>query len=82
MLFRLDILARLLALNLERYQSCSPPVKYVEFSIGANDASRYWIMLVLSQFYRFIDKDAAISLFRWNPSTLIPIIRTIITFKL
>lgn len=64
---RLDILALLLAHNLKRYQTSSPPVKYVEFSLGINDASRLWVMRLLSQFNRFISRQWTDILRKWIP---------------
>ncbi|CAF1478058.1 unnamed protein product [Adineta steineri] len=47
---RLDLLAYLLRHVLHRYATCSPPVKYCEFSVGCGDLSRPWVLDVLSMF--------------------------------
>ncbi len=47
---RLDLLAYLLRHVLRRYATCSPPVKYCEFSVGCGDLSRPWVLDVLSTF--------------------------------
>lgn len=63
---RLDMLSRLVAHNLERYQTSSPPVKYVEFSMGVGDVGRPWVMSVLTQFSRHIETSWANTLLRWT----------------
>lgn len=47
---RLDILAALLVYILRRYQTCLPPVRYCELSIGVGDICRPWILDVLCSF--------------------------------
>jgi hypothetical protein len=44
---RLDILAALIAHVIKRYQTCSPPVKYCELSVGVGDLSSQWVFDVL-----------------------------------
>ncbi|CAF2268490.1 unnamed protein product [Rotaria magnacalcarata] len=47
---RLDLLALLLQHVLQRYQTCSPPVTYCEFSVGVGDLSKPWIFDIFSSF--------------------------------
>lgn len=47
---RLDVLASLLYHVFKRYQTCLPPVKYCEFSVGVGDLSRPWVFDVLRSF--------------------------------
>ncbi|CAF1508890.1 unnamed protein product, partial [Rotaria sordida] len=47
---RLDILATLIYHVLKRYQTCLPPVKYCEFSVGVGDLSSPWVFDVLRSF--------------------------------
>lgn len=47
---RLDILAALLIHILRRYQSCLPPIRYCELSIGVGDLCRPWVFDVLCSF--------------------------------
>ncbi|CAF3915700.1 unnamed protein product [Rotaria sp. Silwood1] len=47
---RLDILGLLLQHVLHRYQTCMPPVKYCEFSIGVGDLSSAHIFDILRSF--------------------------------
>lgn len=47
---RLDILAALLVHILQRYQTCMPPIKYCELSIGVGDLCRPWVFDVLCSF--------------------------------
>ncbi|CAF1210121.1 unnamed protein product, partial [Rotaria magnacalcarata] len=44
---RLDVLAHLLYYVLHRYDICSPPVTYCEFSVGVGDLTREWVLDVL-----------------------------------
>ncbi|CAF1393591.1 unnamed protein product [Rotaria sp. Silwood1] len=47
---RLDLLAFLLRNALYRFSTCSPPIKYCEFSVGCGDLSRPWIFDILLTF--------------------------------
>ncbi|CAF1390359.1 unnamed protein product [Didymodactylos carnosus] len=47
---RLDVLAILLVHILQRYQTCLPPIRYCELSIGVGDLSRPWVFDVLCSF--------------------------------
>jgi hypothetical protein len=47
---RLDILALLLQHVLRRYQTCFPPVKYCEFSVGVGDLSKAHVFDILRSF--------------------------------
>ena len=47
---RLDVLAALIYHVLKRYQTCFPPVKYCEFSVGVGDLSSPWVFDVLRSF--------------------------------
>lgn len=47
---RLDVLAALIYHVFKRYQTCLPPVKYCEFSVGVGDLSSPWVFDVLRSF--------------------------------
>jgi hypothetical protein len=64
---RLDVLALLLAHVLQRYQSSKPPVEYVEFSIGVNDAKAPCVMEVLTNFSEYLpDQHWGTTLINWT----------------